>query len=394
MSRTACILSLTPVTDEPRVRRQAEALHKAGWKVVVCGLPGRSAAPGFWQFVEVPPPRWHSLQFLLPAFFMLLARFSGAAARAAYWRHVPFAHFWKHVKPALATPPNIILAHDYYTVPMAAALGEYFSCPFSIDAHEYAKTQRKHVFWWRLLVAPWVDQLQRHYLPKAAFVTTVCDGIADLLAKDYTIARPTVVRSTPSYRAMQFRPTGETIRVLYSGIIDPVRGLELAIRSLPLCRSEFEFIIRGPGHDSGYAQWLQALARELGVADRVSFEPPVVFEQIVPAANATDIGYFVHADLSPQKRFTLPNKFFEYIMAGLALCVSDLPEMARLTRQYNLGNLARGFDTKAVADAINSFTREQIDACKKRSLEAAKTLCWEQESAAMLVGYERALSGH
>ena len=75
------------------------------------------------------------------------------------------------------------------------------------------------------------------------------------------------------------------------------------------------------------------------MSERLTIEPPVPFDQIVPAANRADIGYFVHLDTSPQRRFVLPNKFFEYVMAGLALCVSDLPEMARLVRQYDMGVL-------------------------------------------------------
>src|SRR5690348_9114608 len=41
-----CIVALSAIADDPRVRRQAEAFHCAGWGVVAVGLPGaRSAAP-------------------------------------------------------------------------------------------------------------------------------------------------------------------------------------------------------------------------------------------------------------------------------------------------------------------------------------------------------------
>ena len=40
-----CVLALSAIADDPRVRRQAEAFHRAGWSVVAVGLPGvRSAA--------------------------------------------------------------------------------------------------------------------------------------------------------------------------------------------------------------------------------------------------------------------------------------------------------------------------------------------------------------
>jgi hypothetical protein len=96
----------------------------------------------------------------------------------------------------------------------------------------------------------------------------------------------------------------------------------------------------------------------------------------------------VHQDVSPQKRFALPNKFFEYVMAGLALCVSDLPEMARLTRQYGLGKLVGAYDETAIAETINSFDRASIDAYKKASIAAAADLNWDTERKQMLSLYE------
>jgi hypothetical protein len=87
---------------------------------------------------------------------------------------------------------------------------------------------------------------------------------------------------------------------------------------------------------------------------------------------------------SPQREFTLPNKFFEYIMAGLALCVSNLPEMAKIMRQYDLGPLVPDCEPRLIASAINALTREWIDACKQRSLAAARELCWERENAVFI----------
>ena len=55
-----CVLALSAIADDPRVRRQAEAFHRAGWKVTAVGLPGaRSAAPE-WRILTAenfPMPR-------------------------------------------------------------------------------------------------------------------------------------------------------------------------------------------------------------------------------------------------------------------------------------------------------------------------------------------------
>jgi glycosyltransferase involved in cell wall biosynthesis len=250
-----------------------------------------------------------------------------------------------------------------------------------------------HNLIWRLMLRPWVDRMQRLFLPKSTFNTTVCDGIADLLAHDYApLTRPAVVRSIPPRAQMPFRETGERINVLYHGIVYPVRGMELALESLRLWRPEFHLTVRGPGK-ADYCENLRHYARELGVADRFTLEPPVLYDRIISEANKADIGYFVHKDTSPQKRFALPNKFFEYISAGLALCVSDLPEMAKIMKAYDLGVLVNGYSAEEVAAQINALSREEIDRYKRNALEAAQRLCWEQEALVMVERYNGTLGG-
>ena len=67
---------------------------------------------------------------------------------------------------------------------------------------------------------------------------------------------------------------------------------------------------------------------------------------LVREAAAFDIGFFALPGHSRHNEFALPNKFFEYIMAGLALCVTDLPEMARLIRRHMLGVTFRSLDPR------------------------------------------------
>lgn len=427
MTRTVWILSLTAVTDEPRVRRQAQACMAKGWNVVVAGYPGRAAKPDGWTLLEIRPsdfprptppgilnrmrtwlgPTPNILSRAVNLYMLLLRRGKMAAyllllplswhqnraARAIYWRSSLYLEYLtfldNKVREMTALRPDLIIANDYVTAPLAYALCEKYGCVYSVDIHEYAKGQFMHNIVWKILFRPWVDRMQKIYLPCAAVNTTVCDGIADLLELDYhPLPRPLVVRSTPFYTEMPFRKTGDRIKVLYHGIVYHTRGLGLAIDSIPLWRQEFDLIIRGPGSPE-YFDELRARARKLGVEHRVTIEDPVLFNDIIPEANKCDIGYFVHEDISPQKRFTLPNKYFEYVMAGMALCVSDLPEMARITNQHDLGRMVRGFTPEAVAEVINSFTRDDIDRYKQNSLRAARELCWENESARMTETFEQ-----
>jgi glycosyltransferase involved in cell wall biosynthesis len=300
--------------------------------------------------------------------------------------------YFRDVLAGSISPADLVIAHDYMTIPLANLLVDR-GTPFVIDIHEYAREQYHFEAgshgerYFERVTRPMVETLHAEYFPKARALSAVCNGISRQLQIDHALPQaPAVVRSTPFYSEQPFRPTGDTIDVMYHGLIDSSRHLEVGIRSLPLWRPEFRFTIRGPGPQD-YIDQLLSLARQLGVEDRVSIEPPVPFDEIVTTANRADIGYLAFMNYSRQRQFASPNKFFEYIMAGLALVVMDVPELAPTVRQAGVGRLIDDFTPEAIAAAINSFDRASIDASKRASLELARELCWEREQERMITAY-------
>jgi glycosyltransferase involved in cell wall biosynthesis len=480
---SVCILSLSAIADDPRVRRQGEAFYRAGWRVTAVGLPGARSVHPDWPILSwddsgpeaetgreqasgdldppqnaLPPydaveaaqepesgslrrrlltklrasPPW-AKAFLRPAWYCAI-RLLQTALRlwqiAKLVRYLPIRlwYFFRslpvigrlhyaskllavRLRPALApkmfwsssgnirgiyscatrVSADVWLANDWTALPIAAKLAAEKGGVYGYDTHEFAAEEYAHQWKWRLWNRPLVCALERRFIQDAAIVSAVCAGIARLLDARYRLPRPSlVIRNTPRYEEAEFRPTGERIRVLYHGIVVPGRGLEAAIDSVPLWRPEFELAIRGPlNPDFGDA--LRARVANHGISHRVTLLPPVPMTQLVREARGFDVGFFPQPAHSPHYEFVLPNKFFEYVMAGLALCVSDLPEMAGLVRQYDLGVLIASIDPEAIAAAINSLGRERIDAFKRNALNAARELCWEKEAERMLYAYRGAV---
>ena len=226
---------------------------------------------------------------------------------------------------------------------------------------------------------PMVCAIERAFIADAVVVSAVSSGIAEQLGRIYRLPRPAiVVRNTPDFETTCFRPTGDRIRILYHGIIAPGRGLEASIDSVADWRPEFDLTLRGPG-DAAFIAALRGRIEALGLTNRVSILPPAPMTELVREAAAYDVGLFALPGSSRHNEFALPNKFFEYAMAGLALCVSDLPEMARLVRQYAIGVTIPATQPTAIAGAINGLSRAAIDDYKRHSLMASRELCWERE---------------
>jgi glycosyltransferase involved in cell wall biosynthesis len=111
--------------------------------------------------------------------------------------------------------------------------------------------------------------------------------------------------------------------------------------------------------------------------------------QLVSAATAFDVGLMALPGHSAHNRFALPNKIFEYMMAGLALCVSDLTSMRGVAETSKAGVLIADVTPLEIAAAINGLTRERVDAYKRAALAAAQTYNWETEGARLLAALAR-----
>jgi glycosyltransferase involved in cell wall biosynthesis len=386
------LISDSDIANDPRVRRQGDALSAAGFEVIGVGVEGASAKPPAWPVRSIVPSqpvasRARQFRRLLDMPRQLV---DPAHAFDVYWRLNP-----RHralAEEAAQHDVDLWIANDWTTLPIVLDIANRGGAPFAYDTHELAIDEFAQNLKWRLSLRPVIGRIESEGIRKARFVTCVSDGIATRLQTFHRLeVRPHVVRNTPRLEAGVLRPTGEQIRVLYHGVIVPGRALEECIASVALWRPEFSLTIRGPG-EPAYIEDLQRLAASTGVAHRLTFLPPVPMTELVAEACAFDVGLFAIKGHSRQNEFVLPNKFFEYAMAGLALCVSDLPEMRLLLETHGMGHLIEAATPQAIAAAINALDPQRIDAFKANALAAARELCWERESETLITLVKGALT--
>lgn len=394
LERSIVLLSLSAIADDPRVRRQGDLLHAHGWRVHGVGLPGaRSPAPA-WPVTEVafaiPPPRtgWRRAVAAGPRLLGAQAcRILPSLALARYWERPEPPAF---LEACARAPGRHVLANDWTALPLAARIAHERGGRFGYDTHEYATEEYAHRASWRLVHQPVVRGVEDRFVREAAFVCAVSPGIADALNRRYALAPPAfVLRNVPRYQAPPERDPGDPVRVLYHGILAPNRGLEALVDSVRAWRPELTLTLRGPGETA----YVESLRRRAEGQARIVFAPPVAAVDLVAEAAAFDVGVFALPASSPQNVYALPNKLFEYVMAGLALCVTDLPDMARVVREHDLGVLIQGESAGAIAAALNGLDRERIAQHRRNARAAARVLCWEEEGRRLLEACERLAAG-
>jgi glycosyltransferase involved in cell wall biosynthesis len=127
--------------------------------------------------------------------------------------------------------------------------------------------------------------------------------------------------------------------------------------------------------DTDYIASLKQLAAS---HSNVNFLPPIGTKEIASFTNQFDVGIYSLPPTNFNNEHALPNKFFEYIQARLAIVIAPSPEMVRLVKQYELGVVAEDFSPRGMAHAIRGLTVEQIDQFKANASKHAYELSAEK----------------
>jgi glycogen synthase len=396
------VVSLSHIPSDPRVKRQAVALLQPGTEVVLLGIEGsRFPAPGpasyeGMAYHTLSRPDWPLGRKLIDAAALLAARLPlGLERDLAIARRMPGAAAAEAALLSLLErfdrrERTMVIANDWNTIPAALSAHRRFAVPFHLDVHELSYAEHQERLDWRLLFPPLIKSIEAVGLATAHSSSCVSPGIARLMAQTYRLSvSPTVILNVPDGPPLPPRQPGSTINVLYHGLFNPNRGLERLIRSTATWLPHLRLVLRGRAPAPAYECSLRELIATLRVGDRVEVEPMVPQAKVITTANAADIGIFLPSLASPQNRFALPNKLFEYLHAGLLVVIPAATDMARVTAPYDCCLTLNEDDQtpEGIAAALNSIDSAELWTRKQRAHEAAQLFNWSREKSRFLAQF-------
>ncbi len=266
-------------------------------------------------------------------------------------------------RPAAEWKPDIVHAHDLYTLLAGYRIARKTGAALVYDSHEL-EVGRNGTFtkWERFCRAT----SERLLIKRASAVITVCDSIADFLAERYDIARPVVIHNAPQVGTVD--ETSDDVRshiglaldvplALYVGSVTTNRGLEQSVRALKHA-PEFHLACVGPAADAMKTKLL-ALADRLEVGDRLHFVPPVTHDQVTSFIRSADLSLILIQDVCLSYRFAFPNKLLESLLAGIPVVAARLPEISRIVEKSGAGVLTDQTDPEAIASSMQDVMRDR-----------------------------------
>jgi len=398
--RLILLITQTHIQADGRALRIARSLLDAGYQVAGVGYAHHERSPPVgpdvpFAVATCQAPRSSLTRKLLHAAAMLPTAVCPSSAQSVYWafpEHRALLAASRNQLAGIARRPDLIIAKDWATAPIAIHLAKETGARLHYDVTEISHAQFGEDWRWRLLVRPFVMEIEKNAFSRAHSCSVYGADGAQHLRNFYSLsARPVIVRNLPRRTLLPERPLGPKIHLLYHGLAAPVRKLEAIIDSVPAWRPDRALILRLTGKPA-YIDSLKARASALNVGKRIIFVEPVPSNDVVEAASAADIGLSLLPTVSEQFLFAEPNKLYQYIAAGLAVLAQNLPAMRRVIEYYKVGRLIEARTPNDIAQAINAVDREHIAHFRAAAREAANELCWENEERYLVEAIGQSLS--
>lgn len=372
------IFSLTESNSDPRVRKQLIAL-KGLVNVTVYGYGG--PLPSGEKFVSLDsgaPRKYQLTRKVLDGLLLLSGQFE--------------VYFWRrpHVQSAsrIRFPKNVdaYIVHDFEALAVLLKIAPGISEVY-LDAREFTPDEIPSGVRYRGILQRYrKDWLVGQHINRVKGIMTVSPVIAQAYKSWFGVELPTVILNVPDFEEIQpSKVQSNSIRLVHHGLASRPRRLELLIRMLELLDHRFElhFVLVPTDEDSGYLDEFKASALASRRAKSIQFHDPVPFTEIARFIQKFDVGVFFHLPDTMNAENALPNKFFEFIQARLAVAIGPSPEMRNIVEDFNLGVVSNEFKVQELANLLNNLTSQDVSDFKSNSNAAAQNFNTSQQVSKM-----------
>jgi glycosyltransferase involved in cell wall biosynthesis len=278
---------------------------------------------------------------------------------------------------------DLLVSNDLDTLLPNFLVAKLKQIPLIYDSHEYFTgvpeiQNRRFVKWvWK--------SIEKSIFPRLKHVMTVSDSIAMQYEEEYGL-RPVTVRNcsmnteqiVPFSRGEMEIDQDHLLLILQGSGINKDRGGEELIDAVNITDNVSLLII---GSGDKFETLIEKVSA-LGLTRRIKFIEKLPWETLMRYTRSADAGLSLDKNTNLNYRYSLPNKLFDYISAGIPVIASDLPEITNILNNYNCGIIIPEVNPEEISKAIISLRdiRNLLSELKQNTVIASKSVNWEIES--------------
>jgi glycosyltransferase involved in cell wall biosynthesis len=279
---------------------------------------------------------------------------------------------------------HAICAIDLDTILPCLFISMIKKVPRVYDAHEYF-TEMKEVRT-RPLVRIFWKIVEKLAVPRFENGYTVSDGLANQFASVYQRNYRTI-RNLPLLKPMAERTTSEPF-LIFTGAVNEARGFEFLIPAMK--HIPYPLVVCGDGN---FMPQLKALIQQHEVADKVILKGMMKPADLWTISQRATLGLGLAEKEGINQFYALPNKFTEYVHAGIPQVAMNYPEYQKLNQQFEVAVLLDELSVEIVHKTINDLmsNEDRLNGMRMRCLEARQQWCWQKEENILIDFYQELL---
>ncbi|ANI89828.1 hypothetical protein A9P82_11320 [Arachidicoccus ginsenosidimutans] len=193
-----------------------------------------------------------------------------------------------------------------------------------------------------------------------------------------------IVMNSPLLQPKEINENKNKKLLIYQGAIERGRGFEGLI---PAMRNiDAQLVVCGNGR---YFDEVKMNAAKENVAGKIDFKGFVKPENLRTYTDEAYIGLNMNDNLGASFYYSLTNRFFDYMHAGIPQVSMNYPENKKINDQYEIAVLIDDLQPETIANAINRLLndKELYNRLQQNCLKAREVYNWENEEKKLIAFY-------
>jgi glycosyltransferase involved in cell wall biosynthesis len=372
---------LSNLEHDPRVIREIQWLYEAGYVVESLG-EGNLPTPIVEKHykIEEDRPSWTKPKLVYGLLLLFMPNF--VRFKLFYESRIP----QEVTERFLAGDFDLVVLNDLDLLPWAvkkkSSRVKSKKQFVHLDLHEYHTLDLPSDAHWKILMNGFWRWLRTFISsPGITSRSVVAPLIGELYEKEFGVPPMTTVRNAPPFEELSPSIVDEeNIELIYHGLGMWERGLKSLIESMVFVEPRFTLRLMLTGSNDSVLKELFQMVDSLNLNSRIQFQDPVPMSDVARTINSADIEVIFYEPITPNLRYSLPNKFFEAIQGRLAFVIGESPSMLEIVKPAEIGRVVEGWAPTDLAKCINSIKADELIEMKANTWKVAEQLSMQEES--------------